>query len=304
MHAYLIMAHKNGEQLKKLLKLLDYSENEIYIHIDKKAPLSMKSFDYAACCNWSQVKQYSVYNITWGSVSQIKCELFLMEMAANEREYQYYHLLSGLDLPLRTQEEIHAFFDQIDGKELIHYASCREKGGALADDRAKYYWATSWYNILPLKRSLSIMRRLDRLQVKVQKMAGINRLKRWGIQRLYRGANWFSISDQLVRSVLEEKEWILRVYAASNCCDEVFLQTFIKMHTGWEARLYHPAMDDNYMSIKRAIDWNRGGPYVWRNEDYNQLMDSSFLFARKFDETVDCEVIDRIYQAVMQKTKG
>ena len=37
MHAYLIMAHKNLEQIKKLLKLLDYSQNDIYIHIDTKA---------------------------------------------------------------------------------------------------------------------------------------------------------------------------------------------------------------------------------------------------------------------------
>lgn len=33
MHAYLIMAHKNLEQIKKLMKLLDYSENDIYISI-------------------------------------------------------------------------------------------------------------------------------------------------------------------------------------------------------------------------------------------------------------------------------
>lgn len=36
MHAYLIMAHKNIEQLKKLLKLLDAPDNDIFLHIDKK----------------------------------------------------------------------------------------------------------------------------------------------------------------------------------------------------------------------------------------------------------------------------
>ena len=30
------MAHKNLEQIKKLLQLLDYPENDIYIHIDAK----------------------------------------------------------------------------------------------------------------------------------------------------------------------------------------------------------------------------------------------------------------------------
>ena len=41
MQAYLIIAHKNLEQLKKLLKLLDYSKNDLYIHIDKKAEKEM-----------------------------------------------------------------------------------------------------------------------------------------------------------------------------------------------------------------------------------------------------------------------
>lgn len=36
-HAYLIMAHTQFEQLGVLLELLDYGENDIYLHIDKKA---------------------------------------------------------------------------------------------------------------------------------------------------------------------------------------------------------------------------------------------------------------------------
>ena len=33
-HAYLIMAHKGQNQLIKLLRQLDVSENDIYCHID------------------------------------------------------------------------------------------------------------------------------------------------------------------------------------------------------------------------------------------------------------------------------
>ena len=36
-HAYLIIAHQNWEQLKTLIGMLDYIDNDIYIHIDKKA---------------------------------------------------------------------------------------------------------------------------------------------------------------------------------------------------------------------------------------------------------------------------
>ena len=51
------------------------------------------------------------------------------------------------------------------------------------------------------------------------------------------------------------------------------------------------------------IDWKRGNPYVWRNQDYEELMNAPHLFARKFDENVDREVIDRIFQTISDRQK-
>lgn len=302
MHAYLIIAHKNENQLKKLLQLLDNKNNDIFIHIDKKAALSMRLFDYRQCCKYSNVYQYSEYRISWGSFSIIECELFLMEQAAKVNKYQYYHLLSGLDLPICTQKEIHDFFDKHSGMEFILFSSCQENSGALVDDRVKYYWASRWYDILPTKKSLSIMRKLDNIQVKIQKLFGINRLNGLKIDHLFRGAQWFSITDNLVRDILNEKKNILSIFKASKCCDEVFLQTFIKTHTEYEGKIYGSDLDD-YDSIKREIDWNRGGPYTWRLSDYDEIMSSNNFFARKFDETVDSEIINQIYQTLMEKEK-
>ena len=45
----------------------------------------------------------------------------------------------------------------------------------------------------------------------------------------------------------------------------------------------------------RYIDWNRGNPYIWRNKDYDELINSEYLFARKFDYNKDKEIINRIY---------
>lgn len=35
-HAYMIMVHKNSYTLEKLLELIDYPLNDIFIHVDKK----------------------------------------------------------------------------------------------------------------------------------------------------------------------------------------------------------------------------------------------------------------------------
>ena len=39
--------------------------------------------------------------------------------AAIKGNYDYYHLISGMDLPIKTQKEIHEFFENNKGKEFI-----------------------------------------------------------------------------------------------------------------------------------------------------------------------------------------
>lgn len=43
-HAYLILAHSNFDQLQILLNLLDYPDNDFFIHIDKKSKLPQMPF--------------------------------------------------------------------------------------------------------------------------------------------------------------------------------------------------------------------------------------------------------------------
>ena len=59
--------------------------------------------------------------VYWGDYSQVRACLRLLR-AASVGDYSYYHLLSGADLPLKTQDEIHAFFEAHDGTEFIHFS--------------------------------------------------------------------------------------------------------------------------------------------------------------------------------------
>ena len=117
-HAYLIKAHHQFDLLEKLLWLLDDERNDIYIHIGVGVNYDRARFE--KCVKKSGI--FFVYPVkeSWGGYSQIESELHLFEAAA-ENSYAYYHLLSGVDLPLKTQDEIHAFFDANDGKEFIYF---------------------------------------------------------------------------------------------------------------------------------------------------------------------------------------
>lgn len=60
-------------------------------------------------------------SVTWGGYSQIACELGLLNAAVGKGRYTYYHLLSGQDLPIKSQDRIHSFFDSCGGKEFVRF---------------------------------------------------------------------------------------------------------------------------------------------------------------------------------------
>ncbi|MGZ1153516.1 beta-1,6-N-acetylglucosaminyltransferase [Lactobacillus delbrueckii subsp. bulgaricus] len=107
-HAYLIIANRNPGQLQTLLTLLDDSRNDIYLLVDRKSVGYPHDFQL----NYATLFSVSPLVIDWGSYSQIEAEMRLFQAAAPGK-YAYYHLLSGLDLPLANQDEIHAFFPLI-----------------------------------------------------------------------------------------------------------------------------------------------------------------------------------------------
>lgn len=52
----------------------------------------------------------------------------------------------------------------------------------------------------------------------------------------------------------------------------------------------------------RLIDWSRSAdgssPYTFTAEDYDMMMQSGKLWARKVSEDVDGSIIERIYQTI------
>lgn len=48
----------------------------------------------------------------------------------------------------------------------------------------------------------------------------------------------------------------------------------------------------------RLIDWSRGTPYVFKSIDREMLRETDMLFARKFDCTIDREIIDYVARSL------
>ncbi len=292
-HAYLIMAHNEPYILERLLKLIDDKRNDIYLHIDKK----WRDFDFEyfkKIVHKSNLYFTDRLDVRWGTYRQIECELLLFEMAHNNGGYSYYHLLSGIDMPLVNQDVIHDYFDKNNGKEFI----CSDyHNKALPDtiDRIKYFHlfvSNMRNNNLIIKVIFKIFHKIFLI---FQKIFHVNRLKKVPLT-IRKGANWVSVTEVVVDYILSKKKMIRKVFSYSVCADEVFLQTII-----YNSDLYDKLIgyknDDNF-AIKRYIDWKRGKPYTFKSEDFNDLINSGCFFARKFSTKVDKEIIDKIYDYV------
>lgn len=68
---------------------------------------------------YSNIHVFKKVDVGWGEDSQIECEMFLFNEAYKKGPFDYYHLLSGVDLPLKSNYYIHDFFDQNKGKEFV-----------------------------------------------------------------------------------------------------------------------------------------------------------------------------------------
>ncbi len=78
----------------------------------------------------------------------------------------------------------------------------------------------------------------------------------------------------------------------------MFLQTVIWL-SPFRDKIYQNS-ELKYTHL-RITDWQRGNPYVWRNDDLNYLLQSPYLFARKFNTVRDSYIYDQIKQLNIEK---
>lgn len=295
-HAYLIMAHNQFYILEILLKLIDDERNDIFLHIDKK--VSNFNFNYfKKIVKKSNLYFTKRYDVRWGDISLTMATINILEEAVkNKQKYKYYHLLSGVDLPLKTQNQIHDFFKN-KNNEFIHF--CSEENRKKVMDRYVY----SHFFIKYLKERNKIYKTfkiIDKIIYLFQKITNIKPNKFNNLE-IKVGSNWFSITESFAEYIIENRKNIFKVYNHTKISDESFLQTLV-YNSKFRKNLYKKGIEnDDYMACLRYIDWKRGNPYVWKIGDYNRLINSEYLFARKFDEKESKNLIDKIYNTLNRK---
>lgn len=291
-HAYLIMVHKNPQQVLKLLGVLDDPRDVIVVHCDKKMPEEAVDMIRHWKGTSSELVCMQVYDNAWGSYSLVQTELLLVKEALRRFDCTYLHLLSGEDLPIKSQDYIHGLMDSSGGCEYISYCPL-EQWQPTFDIRLRQ-------KHLRNRDRSAVTKALDKAYVGIQKLAHVDMMDK-DVTYGY-GSEWFSITSGLAADLVEHSGWVDEHFSYARIPDEVFLQTFA-LTFGYGEKLYKPATEGDKWANLRLVDWKRGDgnhPYTFRSSDFSQLVNSKMLFARKFSVDVDAAVIDDVIDFVNQ----
>lgn len=184
-----------------------------------------------------------------------------------------------MDFPIKTQKQIHDFFDKNKGKEFIEFWDRPLKE---YEYRVKFYY--------PLQEKIGrytndirtlILRIISKIYVGIQILFRKNRLIDTNSE-LKIGSNWISVTDEFVSFLLENKSDIINRFYQGVAADELFVQTLC-----WNSKF-----KDSISNQKiRLMDWDRGNPYTWEENDIEEIMKSPCLFVRKVTQNnclVEC----------------
>ncbi len=276
-HAYLIMAHNEFEVLQKLLSALDDSRNDIYLHIDRKVGVFPK---FRIQFSKLFIIKRRI-DLRWSDVSQIKCEYLLFDEALKHGGYSYYHLISGVHLPLYSQDYIHVFFDKALDTN-CQLVSPLEQSSFEVNDKLRRY---NFFVRHLQDKNLTIRNLYQKMWwffILYQNRLGILRNRQ---DVFIKASNWVSLTEDAVEYLLSIKKRVLKRYRFTRCGDEFFVPSELaNSGKNWNLCL-EPRL------LKHEIALANAGTFT--SSDFDSLMDSGCLFARKFSGT-NMDVVDKI----------
>lgn len=274
-HAYLIIAHNEFEVLSYLISALDDERNDIFIHVDKKVKTMPRISTKKAGLYIMEKRN----DVRWGHYLQVRTTLDILFYAYDIRKYAVYHVISGTHLPLKSQDEIHAFFSAHPEKNFFMSMPTNEDETDLKIRRYNFF-------VRNFMHRNPWLRRVDQLcwqiGIKIQKILRYKRHRNLSFQKV---SNWFSLSSSAISWLRDNEKIIEDRYRYTLCADEYFAISELSRSSLEDSVVYCPHL--------LKTDFTGVNPKVYTSADYQELKNTSYLFARKFGGS-DLDIVKRI----------
>jgi hypothetical protein len=294
--AYIIMAHRYPEQLYRLIDRLNDGHSTFFIHIDKAADLS----PFQIVADFGSIVHFvERIESKWGSFACMQASLNgLKAVKDSGKDFDQVLLLSGQDYPIKSNEDIDAFFESsphsifLDFFPIPNYEKWpgSDRGGWYRVD--KYYIGLKWYEFFVSKSLNLLSTYVPFLRRKMPKG-----------MKPFTGSQWWSM-DMYGLNYILDYELAHPGYRAFHqytfAPDELYIQMILANST--DERIVQSLTPNN----KRFMLWEKSDsahPNTLRLSDFEAIQASTHLFARKFDASVDSEILDRIDEEILYASR-
>lgn len=299
--AYLIAAHSDPRQLRRLIDALDMGEDTwFFVHVDKKVRL--QPFKHAL--NDLPIERVVLIKeriyTQWGGYSQCRYQQALMKNCLESGIiFDRIFFLSGLDYPIRSNEEILAYLEENAGRELImgiDFTTCKEP--AWAQEKVTRYHFFRDIHVSNVKVRKVFTETAFRL-TGLLPWRKPNYIEREGEKlHLYKGSSWWCLSLDCLRYVYREMTQnpiYEHYFRYSLTPDEIMIQTIVfNSPFAAKAMLYEgpypglPALTPlHYIEYVHYIE-------TFTEKDFEKLVRSGKLFARKICSGTSDKLVEQL----------
>lgn len=318
---YIVLAHKNPVQLRRLVERLDSAEARFYIHVD--APADISVFESAL-----QFKERCIFltgtqrlPITWGHVNMVKAVLHGINQILADQRQGYTVLLSGQDYPLKSNAYIQQFFQASYGTNFIEcfplpvtpqsavsvhgginratWIQAKRVSGSMdrLDDYTFFFSQRKGdYAKLPPIFSKEFFRspKNFRYAIGLLRRHPINFIRLFSKRKFpaelkpFGGSQWWALPYETILFLDQYSKtnpYFLEYNNFTLVPDEIFFQTLVANH--------FPAIAPpvTYANFMRS---SGDRPATFTVADIQELTNNPCLFARKFDSDLDEQILNKL----------
>lgn len=264
-HAYYIALHHKPEQFQWLFEAIYTADDLFLIHVDRSAPDAVKAAVGVQTAGLPNVVTLPSRTVQWGGWSQVDAELRALRYALGQpANWQYFINLSGQDYPIKSRDEIGRCLDAAAGRNFIRAVPFATIAATEPDDPH-----------LRKRTAVEVFGHVVRLPFRLPAVRGLD--------TDYKGSQWHMLSHEFCQWALADPvaRTIARHLRFARIPDEIFFPALI---------MNSPFRDLRMPDCGRLFLWP--GPKTLGVDDLGLIEASSDLFARKFDATIDREVLE------------
>ena len=303
--AYLILAHRYPEQLFRLVDRLETENVCFFIHIDERTDEDVYNVItrfFAGKPNVRFIKRFKCY---WAGFGIAQATLQgIKEIVESGFNVDYIALMSGQDYPIKNNAFIKQYLTDRAGTSFIQHLAYphplwdSENGGL---DRVQkwHFVRKNFCHSYPNRNFFGNgkLRFLNPLWNKVRfHVPAFKRTFPLGMTP-YGGAQFWCLHKkhfQYVYNFVQQHPEYVRFFRYVFVSDEILIQSIIG-NAGFGSEVHNDTL--------HFVEWLRPGATLYTSDKEN-IFSTHFLFARKFDATVDEKIMDIIDREILQTDRA